>query len=124
VIGRPDRSLTSASGLTAVAELDARLAITATLDEHIEPIKRRDRGLSAGLARRFGPAQLTGIETAIGQVAAILVVLSPAANRSAARIRTAWRRCHAAAFNPPPCPYLITPAYRSNRPLSAPATNH
>jgi hypothetical protein len=128
VIGKPDRSLTGASGLVAVAELDAKLAVTATLDEYIGPIKRRDRGLSAGgllasmascqlaggdhlvsldrhradvagqrltgvarppsttaagLARRFGPAQLAGIETAIGQINARVLGLVPRVRRSA-----------------------------------------
>ena len=128
MIGRPDRSLTGVSGLVAVAELDTGLAITATLDGCIEPIKRRDRGLSAGelltalascqlaggdhlvwldrqradaagqrlvavatppsttaagLARRFGPAQLAGIETAIGRVNARVLGLLPRVRRSA-----------------------------------------
>jgi hypothetical protein len=110
-IGRPDGSLTGVAGLVAVEDLDAKLKVTATLDGMIGPIKRRDRGLSAGellmavascqlaggdhlvsldrlradaagqelvsvptpppstaagLARRFGPAQLAGIQTAIG----------------------------------------------------------
>ena len=128
VIGKPDGSLTAASGLVAVAELDARLAVTATLDECVGPIKRRDRGLSAGelltsmascqlaggdhlvsldrrrvdvvgqrltgiavpasttaagLARRFGPAQLAGIETAVGQVNARVLGLVSRVRRSA-----------------------------------------
>lgn len=128
MIGKPDRSLTGVSGLVAVAELDARLAITATLDGRIEPIKQRDRGLSAGellmamascqlaggdhlvsldrdrtdragqrlapvatppsttaagLCRRFGLAQLAGIETAVGAVNARVLALVPRVRRSA-----------------------------------------
>ena len=47
-VGAPDPSLTSASGLVAVAELADRLAVFAALDAAIGPIKQRDRGLSAG----------------------------------------------------------------------------
>jgi len=116
--------------LVAVAELDAKLAITTTLEACIGPIKQRDRGLSAdellmgmasvqlavgdhlvsldrrradtaagrltgmdmppsttaaGLARRFGPAQLAGIETAIGQVNARVLDLVGQVRRSALR---------------------------------------
>jgi Transposase DDE domain group 1 len=47
-IGAPDPSLTSASGVVAVAELVARLGVIEALDEAIGAIKQRDRGLSAG----------------------------------------------------------------------------
>lgn len=47
-IGTPDASLTSASGVVAVAELVGRLGVIEALDEAIGPIKQRDRGLSAG----------------------------------------------------------------------------
>ena len=47
-IGAPDVSLTSASGVVAVAELAGRLGVVQALDEAIGPIKPRDRGLSAG----------------------------------------------------------------------------
>jgi Transposase DDE domain group 1 len=47
-IGAPDPSLTSASGVVAVAELAGRLGVVQALDEAIGPIKQRDRGLTAG----------------------------------------------------------------------------
>lgn len=47
-VGAPDPSLTSASGVVAVAELADRLGVVQALDEAIGPIKQRDRGLSAG----------------------------------------------------------------------------
>ena len=47
-IGAPDASLTSASGVVAVAELAGRLGVVQALDEAVGPIKERDRGLSAG----------------------------------------------------------------------------
>jgi hypothetical protein len=47
-IGAADESLTSASGVVAVAELVRRLGVIEALDEAIGPIKQRDRGLSAG----------------------------------------------------------------------------
>jgi Transposase DDE domain group 1 len=47
-IGAADASLTSASGVVAVAELIERLGVISALDEAIGPIKQRDRGLSAG----------------------------------------------------------------------------
>jgi hypothetical protein len=47
-IGAPDASLTSASGVVAVAELAGRLGLVDALDDAIGPIKLRDRGLSAG----------------------------------------------------------------------------
>jgi hypothetical protein len=47
-IGAPDASLTSASGVVAIAELVGRLGVIAALDDAIGPIKQRDRGLSGG----------------------------------------------------------------------------
>ncbi|HZM80027.1 MAG TPA: IS1380 family transposase [Candidatus Limnocylindrales bacterium] len=47
-IGTPDPSLTSASGVIAVAELADRLGVVQALDEAVGPIKQRDRGLTAG----------------------------------------------------------------------------
>lgn len=47
-VGAPDASLTPASGVVAVAELVARLGVTAALDDAVGVIKQRDRGLSAG----------------------------------------------------------------------------
>jgi len=47
-IGAPDPSLTSASGVVAVAELAGRLGVVQALDEAVGPIKQRDRGLTAG----------------------------------------------------------------------------
>src|SRR5262249_33782552 len=47
-VGAPEESLTSASGVVAIAELVGRLAVTTALDDAIGPIKQRDRGLSAG----------------------------------------------------------------------------
>jgi hypothetical protein len=46
-IGKPDRSLTGAAGLVAVAELDGKLAVTEALDGRAGPFKQRDRGLPA-----------------------------------------------------------------------------
>jgi len=47
-IGVADPSLTSASGVVAIAELVGRLGMVQALDEAIGAIKQRDRGLSAG----------------------------------------------------------------------------
>ena len=47
-VGAADASLTSASGVVAVAELVGRLGVTAALDDGVGSIKQRDRGLSAG----------------------------------------------------------------------------
>jgi len=47
-IGAADASLTSASGVVAVAELVERLGVMGALDEAIGAIKQRERGLSAG----------------------------------------------------------------------------
>lgn len=47
-VGAPDASLTSASGVVAVAELVGWLGVTAALDDAVGAVKQRDRGLSAG----------------------------------------------------------------------------
>jgi hypothetical protein len=47
-VGAADASLTSVSGVVAVAELVGRLGVTAALDDAVGSIKARDRGLSAG----------------------------------------------------------------------------
>jgi hypothetical protein len=47
-IGAPDASLTSASGVAAVAEVVGRLGVIGALDDGIGAIKQRDRGLSGG----------------------------------------------------------------------------
>ncbi len=62
-VGAPDGSLTPVSGVVAVAELVARLGVSAALDDAVGSIKARDRGLSAG---RFlvavAQAQMLGAE--------------------------------------------------------------
>jgi hypothetical protein len=132
-IGAPDASLTSASGVVAVAELVGRLGVTAALDDAVGEIKQRDRGLSAGeflvavaqaqafgaqfwtgldrrradtagealsavatpasttavgLAERFGPAQVAGIEEGIGEIVGRVVGLLPAGRRAVLRAGT------------------------------------
>ncbi len=47
-IGTPDASLTSASGVVAVAELVGRLGVVDAFDDAVGSIKQRDRGLTAG----------------------------------------------------------------------------
>ena len=47
-VGAPDASLTAVSGLAAVSELVARLGVVAAFDGHVDAIKQRARGLSAG----------------------------------------------------------------------------
>ena len=68
-VGAPDASLTSASGVVAVAELVGRLGVTAALDDAVGSIKQRDRGLSAGeflvavaQAQMFGAEFWTGLD--------------------------------------------------------------
>ncbi len=129
-VGAPDVSLIPASGVVAVAELVARLGMTAALDDAVGEIKQRDRGLSAGeflvavaqaqmlggqfwtgldhhradsagqavsavatpasttavgLAQRFGPAQLAGVEEGIGEIVGRVVGLLPARRRTLLR---------------------------------------
>lgn len=47
---------------------------------------------------------------------------SPTANRSAAVIRISSRNCRRSSLTPPPCAYLMTPAYRDDQALSAATT--
>ncbi len=68
-VGAADASLTSASGVVAVAELVGRLGVTAALDDAVGEIKQRDRGLSAGeflvavaQAQMFGAQFWTGLD--------------------------------------------------------------
>lgn len=48
VLGQADPSLTPRAGLKLVAEVNRILSVADTLDGHIAPIKKRNRGLSAG----------------------------------------------------------------------------
>lgn len=75
-IGAPDVSLTSASGVVAVAELVSRLGMTAALDDAVGSVKQRDRGLSAGeflvalaQAQMFGAEFWTGLDRRCADVA-------------------------------------------------------
>jgi hypothetical protein len=68
-VGAPDASLTSASGVVAVAELVGRLGVTGALDDAVGVVKQRDRGLSAGgflvalaQAQMFGAQFWTGLD--------------------------------------------------------------
>ena len=112
-IGAPDPSLTATSGVAAVAEFVDKLDVVGEFDRGIGPIKKRDRGASAGellvglaqsqllgadglvgldrqradvaavelsgvpalasttaagLARRFGPEHLAGVETSVADL--------------------------------------------------------
>jgi hypothetical protein len=129
-VGAADASLSSASGVVAVAELAGRLGLVEALDDAIGSIKQRDRGLSggqlllslaqtqmlggdflvsldrrrvdaagealsavatpasttaAGLAARFGQAQVLGIEDGIAEVTRRAVELLRAKRRTALR---------------------------------------
>ncbi len=126
-VGAPDRSLTAASGVAALAEFITKLDVVGTFDRGIGPIKKRDRGATAGellvamaqsqllggdalvaldrqradvaatelsavagipattagsLARRFGNAQLAGVESANAEVIGRAVGLLPAVRRA------------------------------------------
>ena len=60
-VGAPDRSLTANAGLAAVTELCGRLGVIEAIDAAAGPIKRRDRGFSAGeLLTGIAAAQLAG----------------------------------------------------------------
>jgi hypothetical protein len=60
-IGAPDRALTANAGLAAVTELCGRLGVIEAVDAAAGPIKRRDRGFSAGeLLTGIAAAQLAG----------------------------------------------------------------
>lgn len=125
-IGAPDPSLTSTSGVAAVAEFIEKLDVVGTFDRGIGAIKQRDRGASAGellvgmaqsqllgadalvgldrqradvaavelsavpalasttaagLARRFGPEHLAGVETAVADLAGRSFDLLPVQRR-------------------------------------------
>jgi hypothetical protein len=59
--GAPDRALTANAGLAVVSELCGRLGVIEALDAAVGPIKRRDRGFSAGeLVAGIAAAQLAG----------------------------------------------------------------
>ncbi len=86
-IGAPDASLTSASGVVAVAELVGRLGVTAALDDAVGVVKQRDRGLSAGeflvavaQAQMFGAQFWTGLDRRRADTAgeALSAVATPA----------------------------------------------
>jgi hypothetical protein len=67
VIGKSDEALTGSSGLAAVTELDARLAIVGALDAGIGSLKDRNRGLSAGeLVMAMACAHLAGEDHLVG----------------------------------------------------------
>jgi len=125
-IGAPDPSLTATSGVAAVAEFVDKLDVVGGFDRGIGPIKKRNRGATAGellvsmaqsqllgadglvgldrqradvaavelsavpalasttaagLARRFGPEHLAGVETAVADLAERAFDLLPAERR-------------------------------------------
>jgi hypothetical protein len=66
-VGAPDESLTPASGVVAVAELVARLGVSAALDDAVGSVKQRDRGLSAGeFLVAVAQAQMLGAQFWVG----------------------------------------------------------
>lgn len=66
-VGAPDKSLTRASGMVAVAELIDKLAVTRELDGHVPAIKTRDRGVSGGqLVTAVACTQLVGHDVLAG----------------------------------------------------------
>ncbi|RSM41192.1 IS1380 family transposase [Amycolatopsis balhimycina DSM 5908] len=66
-VGTPDASLTSASGMAAVAELVERLGVVRSLDAAVGPIKQRDRGFGAGeLLVGLAAAQVAGEDFLVG----------------------------------------------------------
>jgi hypothetical protein len=66
-VGAPDPSLTAVSGMAAVSELVERLGVIGALDAAVGPIKRRDRGFSAGeLLVGLAAAQLAGEDFLVG----------------------------------------------------------
>jgi hypothetical protein len=86
-VGAPDGSLTSVSGVVAVAELVGRLGVIGALDDAVGSIKQRDRGLSAGeflvavaQAQMCGAQFWTGLDRRRADVAgeALSVVATPA----------------------------------------------
>jgi hypothetical protein len=66
-VGAPDSSLTSVSGMAAVTELVERLGVVSALDTAVGPIKRRDRGFSAGeVLVGLAAAQVAGEDLLVG----------------------------------------------------------
>lgn len=66
-VGAPDPSVTAVSGMAAVSELCDRLGVVEALDAAVGPIKRRDRGFSAGeLLVGIAAAQLAGEDFLVG----------------------------------------------------------
>jgi Transposase DDE domain group 1 len=66
-VGAPDASLTSSSGVVALAELVGRLGVTGALDDAVGSVKQRDRGLSAGeFLVALAQAQMLGAQFWVG----------------------------------------------------------
>ena len=66
-VGAPDESLTRFSGLAAVTELVDRLGVIDRLDSAVGPIKKRDRGCTAGqMLVGMSAAQLCGEDFLVG----------------------------------------------------------
>ena len=66
-IGAPDATVTGLAGLVAVDELIDRLGIVRELDANIDPIKVRQRGLTAGqLVAGMAAGQLAGADCLAG----------------------------------------------------------
>jgi len=66
-VGAADPSVTAVSGMSAVTELCDRLGVVEALDAAVGPIKRRDRGFSAGeLLVGLAAAQLAGEDFLVG----------------------------------------------------------
>lgn len=131
-IGAPDPSLTATSGIAAVAEFVDKLDVVSGFDRGIGPIKKRDRGATAGellvgmaqsqllgadslvgldrqradvaaaelsavpvlasttaagLARRFGPDHLAGLEAALADLAQRAFDLLPAERKTALSVK-------------------------------------
>ena len=75
-IGTPDASLTSASGVVAVAELVGRLGVVDAFDDAVGSIKQRDRGLTAGqFLVSLAQAQMLGLGEFEAELAAHRQVL-------------------------------------------------
>lgn len=66
-IGAPDPSLTATSGVAAIAEFVDKLDVVGRFDQAVGPIKKRDRGASAGeLLVGMAQSQLLGAEALVG----------------------------------------------------------
>jgi hypothetical protein len=66
-IGAPDPSLTANSGVAAVGEFVDKLDVVARLDRGVGPIKKRDRGATAGeLLVGMAQSQLLGADALVG----------------------------------------------------------